>query len=589
MTDWYGYPYIALTGGADGALDSLDGSLLKDGDFAVVVVPSSKKSYVFSLDEDSGLAEDGLNVIAPDSNAGNKRWVRTNTPTDQYDITFYGAVGDGITDDTTAIQAAFDAGLGYVNFPPGTYLISDTISYTGRVFVTGYGATLLESTNLSKMLSLTDADDARIDGLLFEGVETYAVFAALSPSPSTTDYSAIYLSSSDRVQIKGVKSLYKRCLIYMDTCSDCMVDGWHCNGFMSSYDGTAPTGANYCPAVFVRGGAGDIITNGTVRNHGTGVLFGTNSGGTQPLYSVVSHITGENLKDDGVYGSSADYMDISHCIFKDVVTAGIEVRGSHNKVFENQVINANVGVVMTGRGNPTSNVSGGYNSIVNNDLSNCRANAIQVLGLDTGGGLGYIKGLTVTGNHIAGCPVASVASAAVDIQCAGDLTFKDNTIAGAAGTAYCVLIQGLDVSNPLVGLIVGDNNISGSTGRSIFLNWISGGSVAGNYAFNNGTPMIEGKYCAGVSFKYNTCTDQVVIILDDTYTNAGNIVMGNRGTLSLTQGVIDTCLVALNYTDFVTLNTLASTPVAVGQITFNNTHCYVSDGVTNANNWKAVS
>lgn len=46
----------------------------------------------------------------------------------------FGAVGDGVTDDTTAIQAAINslgAGGGVVNFPPGVYLISSTIIVNG--------------------------------------------------------------------------------------------------------------------------------------------------------------------------------------------------------------------------------------------------------------------------------------------------------------------------------------------------------------------------------------------------------------------------------------------------------------------------
>ena len=36
----------------------------------------------------------------------------------------FGAVGDGVTDDRVAVQAAFDAGVGL--FPPGVYLVSNT-------------------------------------------------------------------------------------------------------------------------------------------------------------------------------------------------------------------------------------------------------------------------------------------------------------------------------------------------------------------------------------------------------------------------------------------------------------------------------
>lgn len=46
----------------------------------------------------------------------------------------FGATGDGVTDDTVAIQSALNSGAGIVYFPNGTYLISCTNNY-----VTGYG------------------------------------------------------------------------------------------------------------------------------------------------------------------------------------------------------------------------------------------------------------------------------------------------------------------------------------------------------------------------------------------------------------------------------------------------------------------
>lgn len=62
-----------LTGGGATALDSIDGASLTDGDIAFVCV--SGILYVYRLNASSGATDDGLNVIAPDTNAGNKRWI----------------------------------------------------------------------------------------------------------------------------------------------------------------------------------------------------------------------------------------------------------------------------------------------------------------------------------------------------------------------------------------------------------------------------------------------------------------------------------------------------------------------------------
>lgn len=58
----------------------------------------------------------------------------------------YGAVGDGVADDTAAIVAASTActaaGRGVVLFPPGNYLISNTTTLGSNCWAIGYGATI---------------------------------------------------------------------------------------------------------------------------------------------------------------------------------------------------------------------------------------------------------------------------------------------------------------------------------------------------------------------------------------------------------------------------------------------------------------
>jgi len=74
------YAAIALTGGGAGALDAIDGTALANLDIAIVV--TATKRYVYSLDSDYGLAESSPARIAPDANAGDKRWILVEaTPT----------------------------------------------------------------------------------------------------------------------------------------------------------------------------------------------------------------------------------------------------------------------------------------------------------------------------------------------------------------------------------------------------------------------------------------------------------------------------------------------------------------------------
>jgi hypothetical protein len=63
-----------LTGGGSGSLDAVDGTSLASGDIAVTV-DSNNVVYHHKLNPSSGAAESSPDTIAPDTNAGTKRWI----------------------------------------------------------------------------------------------------------------------------------------------------------------------------------------------------------------------------------------------------------------------------------------------------------------------------------------------------------------------------------------------------------------------------------------------------------------------------------------------------------------------------------
>lgn len=182
MTNWYGYPYIALTGGADGALDSLDGSLVKNGDFAIVVVPTSNLAYIYTLDEDSAAAESSPDVISPDANAGDKRWVLTrvaDASTIDFTSTATGAVTRTIQSKARDVDSVFDfmtqAQIDDVTTRTASIDVTAAFNYalaTGKPYFVPAGTYLVESAlsaNVSKSSLYGAGKDVSIINFTYQG------------------------------------------------------------------------------------------------------------------------------------------------------------------------------------------------------------------------------------------------------------------------------------------------------------------------------------------------------------------------------------------------------------------------------------
>lgn len=126
----------------------------------------------------SGLAatdvQAAIDEIATASGGTNLGW---------FDVTAYGATGDGVTDDTTAIQDAIDAaeaaGGGVVYFPAGVYVVGGALQDTGR-------------SNAQLLLPLLDAVDTEQITIEFRGAfAPPAVFSVIGSTPLPDGHSVI--------------------------------------------------------------------------------------------------------------------------------------------------------------------------------------------------------------------------------------------------------------------------------------------------------------------------------------------------------------------------------------------------------------
>jgi hypothetical protein len=68
------YCAISLTGGGTGALDSLDGASLADGDVCFVVDAANNNLETYTLNSTLGGVAVPPSTVSPTTNAGNKRW-----------------------------------------------------------------------------------------------------------------------------------------------------------------------------------------------------------------------------------------------------------------------------------------------------------------------------------------------------------------------------------------------------------------------------------------------------------------------------------------------------------------------------------
>jgi hypothetical protein len=129
----------------------------------------------FYYDQGASDTDNGGTIIAP--TAGSGRWKRIYSGA--VNVRWFGAKGDGVTDDTAAIGSAITA-IKDVYIPIGTYKVSSTITIPDKGSITGDGrdqsillAASISGAVLDNGSSFTTGQ--RIDGLKITGIATTGI------------------------------------------------------------------------------------------------------------------------------------------------------------------------------------------------------------------------------------------------------------------------------------------------------------------------------------------------------------------------------------------------------------------------------
>ena len=211
----------------------------------------------------------------------------SNRSTDFVSVKDYGAVGDGVTDDTAAIQAALTASINIV-FPAGTYKVASSITLpaaTRTIF--GYGATVTSTALIATGIFYqpNNGSFTAIYGLTFSGASVGFNRVNSGTVPNNTQYFEFRIVDASFLQNSGVygaqlygarEGVFDRC--YFETCAG-VISAYSIN---TEYRACQWKNTSFC----VNEGTGTINGNAVVGSEGTKFIGGTAIGVTQCYYGT---------------------------------------------------------------------------------------------------------------------------------------------------------------------------------------------------------------------------------------------------------------------------------------------------------------
>ncbi|NTZ81661.1 right-handed parallel beta-helix repeat-containing protein [Burkholderia metallica] len=186
----------------------------------------------------------------------------------------FGVMGDGITDDTAALQVALNAGIP-LYFPPGTYLYSNTLTATSSIIGAGWNSILQCTTSQGQNASIywTNASSFKIQNLQFFSKNAAGYYNNENAGPVNLKNCNLFEISGCQINNAASQAVMMRACINGKVFGNTLVNLWH--------DGFHVTGAS-----------SDItITNNEVINGGDDAfaVVGYQQDGVRPCRITISN------------------------------------------------------------------------------------------------------------------------------------------------------------------------------------------------------------------------------------------------------------------------------------------------------------
>lgn len=440
-----------------------------------------------------------------------------------YNVRAYGALGDGLADDTGAVQAAIEAASitgGVMYFPPGAYVINAMLLIPSNVHLKGagelttvlkfgvidHGITNIDPVGGNESIYLShfsiDGSDVTYFGVFLDGVQGACINQVRVIS---TGSHGISLRNGVRAKIvnctvtnnggSGVEfvsqtdSIIQGCNINSNIERGIMLQGGSMRNRIDSNDISLNTLSGVMLPLASTATQNTISNNVLWKNSGSGIV----------IQSMFNTITGNTVRENGTTGAdqgvmcNASYNIIANNIITEGKGVGIDVGGGSNISIVGNVVsfNANFGIEING----FDPVNSSFNCTVsNNTVTSNKQDGIRVqittgstrnsnnhiissnrvdgntgygITLSSGAGQNYVADNYFTANTAGS--VSNSGSGNVFRNNRGYLTESNGTSTIASGSTSVVVNHNLNRQPFVKDIIVTPNNSLGNAAKY----WVS--------------------------------------------------------------------------------------------------------------------